>query len=97
LKQIYMQEHYFNLRLKVILINNSFLFQSVNISPPLGFLRIKVNTEIKILNYCQTTKNKGNSRILKSIHVKNSQEFSAPSCLLNTTIASSILFKIKTT
>lgn len=56
-----MQEHYFNLRLKIILINNSFLFQSVNISPPLGFLRIKVNIEIKILNYYQATRTKKTS------------------------------------
>lgn len=56
-----MQEHYFNLRLKIILINNGFLFQSVNISPPLGFLRIKVNIEIKILNYYQATRTKKTS------------------------------------
>jgi len=56
-----MQEHYFNLRLKIILINNSFLFQSVNISPPFGFLRIKVNIEIKILNSYQATRTKETS------------------------------------
>lgn len=58
-----MQEHYFNLRLKIILISNSFLFQSVNIPPPLGFLRNKVNIEIKVLNYYQATRTRKTSEL----------------------------------
>lgn len=63
MKQIYMQEHYFNLRLKIILISNSFLFQSVNIPPRFGFLRNKVNIEIKVLNYYQATRTRKTSEL----------------------------------
>lgn len=58
-----MQEHYFNLRLKIILISNSFLFQSVNIPPRFGFLRNKVNIEIKVLNYYQATRTRKTSEL----------------------------------